>query len=124
MPHGQFLADHFQVFAIPLDRFGRVDVEQGATFGLPTIAVRAEHGRCSAQVADRFNAFGPEWTSRECRVQYRYRSPAVPALVEREADGRVRVTLHEPGYCVAPGQSAVFYDGDRLIGGARIREVL
>jgi len=74
--------------------------------------------------ADRFNGFGPEWSSRECLVQYRYRSPAVPARVEKEADGRVRVTLHTPGYCVAPGQSAVFYDGDRLLGGARIRSVL
>jgi tRNA-specific 2-thiouridylase len=77
-----------------------------------------------AFIADRFNGFGPEWSSRECRVQYRYRSPAVPAQVEREPNGRVRVTLLEPGYCVAPGQSAVFYEGDRLLGGARIREVL
>jgi tRNA-specific 2-thiouridylase len=83
-----------------------------------------------AFVADRFNGFGPEWDdgrARECLVQYRYRSPAVPALVEREPGepgGRVRVTLREPGYCVAPGQSAVFYDGDRLLGGARIRETL
>jgi tRNA U34 2-thiouridine synthase MnmA/TrmU len=44
--------------------------------------------------------------------------------VEKEEGGRVRVTLREPGFCVAPGQSAVFYDGDRLLGGARIRETL
>jgi tRNA U34 2-thiouridine synthase MnmA/TrmU len=86
-----------------------------------------ERGFCfysRAFVADRFNGFGPGWSARECLVQYRYRSPAVPALVEREEDGRVRVTLREPGYCVAPGQSAVFYDGNRLLGGARIRETL
>jgi tRNA-specific 2-thiouridylase len=86
---------------------------------------RKEDLYSGAFVADRFNGFGPEWKSgeaRECLVQYRYRSPAVPALVECEPDGRARVTLREPGYCVAPGQSAVFYDGDRLIGGARIRE--
>lgn len=82
-----------------------------------------------AFLADRFNGFGPEWnsgTARECLVQFRYRSAAVPALVEREEGDaeRVRVTLREPGYGVAPGQSAVFYDGDRLLGGARIRDVL
>jgi tRNA-specific 2-thiouridylase len=80
-----------------------------------------------AFVADRFNGFGPDWrvgSARGCLVQYRYRSPAVPALVERQADGRAHVTLREPGYCIAPGQSAVFYDGDRLLGGARIRETL
>src|SRR5690606_28953265 len=79
-----------------------------------------------AFLADRFNGFGPDWDGvapRECLVQFRYRSPAVPALVEREGEDetRVRVTLREPGYGVAPGQSAVFYDGDRLLGGARIR---
>jgi tRNA-specific 2-thiouridylase len=78
----------------------------------------------NAFLADRFNGFGPDWSSRECLVQYRYRSPAVPALVEKDEGGRVRVTLREPGFCVAPGQSAVFYDGSRLLGGARIREVL
>jgi tRNA-specific 2-thiouridylase len=77
-----------------------------------------------AFVADRFNGFGPDWTARECLVQYRYRSPAVSAWVEREGGGRIRVTLREPGFCVAPGQSAVFYDGNRLLGGARIRETL
>lgn len=83
-----------------------------------------------AFLADRFNGFGPGWNDgapRECLVQFRYRSRAVLALVEREAGGdgdRVRVTLREPGHGVAPGQSAVFYDGDRLLGGARIRETI
>ncbi|HLU69750.1 MAG TPA: aminomethyltransferase beta-barrel domain-containing protein, partial [Fibrobacteria bacterium] len=82
-----------------------------------------------AFLADRFNGFGPEWEldgPRACLVQFRYRSPAVPALVERDREDRtrVRVTLREPGYGVAPGQSAVFYEGDRLLGGARIRDVL
>jgi tRNA-specific 2-thiouridylase len=80
-----------------------------------------------AFLADRFNGFGPGWQSgaaRECLVQFRYRSQALPALVERDGDDRVRVTLREPGYGVAPGQSAVFYDGNRLLGGARIRETI
>jgi tRNA-specific 2-thiouridylase len=80
-----------------------------------------------AFIADRFNGFGPAWeagSERECLVQYRYRSPAVPARVVYDGEGRVRVELRDPGYCVAPGQSAVFYDGDRLLGGARIRETL
>jgi tRNA U34 2-thiouridine synthase MnmA/TrmU len=44
--------------------------------------------------------------------------------VKDEGNGWITVTLKEPGYCVSPGQSAVFYDGDRLIGGAKIREIL
>jgi tRNA-specific 2-thiouridylase len=80
--------------------------------------------------ADRLNLFGPAWepgTARECMVQFRYRSPAVRGRIERDDSGdetRVRVTLLEPGYGIAPGQSAVFYDGKRLLGGARIREVV
>ena len=43
-------------------------------------------------------------------------------MVQDEGNGWITVTFKEPGYCVSPGQSAVFYDGDRLLGGARIRE--
>ncbi len=73
--------------------------------------------------ADGFNGFGPEWTGRELLVQYRYRATARPAWAERGAGGSVQVTLREPGIGISPGQSAVFYDGRRLLGGARIREV-
>jgi len=103
----------------------KIDVATGEV-----ILGRKEDLATRAFVADRFNGFGPGWrpgTARECLVQFRYRSPAVPALVERDAEGdasRVRVTLSEPGLGIAPGQSAVFYDGNRLLGGARIRETL
>ena len=33
-----------------------------------------------------------------------------------------RLTFATPEYGVAPGQSAVFYDGDRLLGGGTILE--
>ncbi len=72
--------------------------------------------------ADRANFFEPLAGERECSVQYRYRSPVKAASIRDEGNGWITVTLKEPGYCVSPGQSAVFYDGDRLLGGARIRE--
>lgn len=72
--------------------------------------------------ADRANFFEPFLGDRECSVQYRYRSPVKGATVRDEGNGMVTVTFKEPGYCVSPGQSAVFYDGNRLLGGARIRE--
>ena len=56
-------------------------------------------------------------------VQIRYRSAAVPGkVVVRDHDGLVE--LDEPAEAVTPGQSAVFFQGDRLIGGGRIMEVL
>lgn len=77
---------------------------------------------CFGFRADRANFFEPFEGERECLVQYRYRSPVKAATVRDEGNGWVTVTLREPGFCVSPGQSAVFYDGDRLIGGARVRE--
>jgi tRNA-specific 2-thiouridylase len=59
-----------------------------------------------------------------CFVQIRYRHAAVPAVVEHLGPERVRVTFHQPVRAVTPGQAAVFYDGDRLIGGGWIERSL
>jgi tRNA-specific 2-thiouridylase len=51
-------------------------------------------------------------------VQLRYRSPAVPvSTLEPQADGRLLVGLETPFAAPAPGQSAVFYRGARVVGG-------
>lgn len=41
-----------------------------------------------------------------------------------EAGGRVRVVFGRPQRAVTPGQAAVFYDGDSVVGGGTIAEVL
>ena len=53
-------------------------------------------------------------------VKIRYRSGFVPAVVEPMAVDRVRVTFERPATGVCPGQAAVFYDGDVVVGGGRI----
>jgi tRNA-uridine 2-sulfurtransferase len=53
-------------------------------------------------------------------VQIRYNSDAAPALVEPLGDSRFRVEFDEPCYGVAPGQAAVCYDGNRVLGGGWI----
>jgi tRNA-specific 2-thiouridylase len=55
-----------------------------------------------------------------CRVKIRYRSPALPATVEPLADNRFRVLFEDPCRAIAPGQGAVCYDGDRVLGGGWI----
>lgn len=58
----------------------------------------------------------------DCEVKIRYRSKAVRAHIGRD-DAGCRLTFEDPQRAVTPGQAAVFYDGDRLIGGAWIDSV-
>ncbi|MDZ7779333.1 MAG: tRNA 2-thiouridine(34) synthase MnmA [Gemmatimonadota bacterium] len=52
-------------------------------------------------------------------VQMRYRAPAVSATVVTCED-RLVLALDEPYRAITPGQSAVVFDGDRVLGGGRI----
>ena len=54
-------------------------------------------------------------------VKLRYSAPLIPASVVREK-GALRVILPMGGVSVAPGQSAVFYRGDRLVFGGVVQE--
>lgn len=53
-------------------------------------------------------------------VQIRHRHHPVAADVHPVAPDRVHVVLHAPQFAVTPGQAAVFYDGDTVIGGGWI----
>lgn len=46
--------------------------------------------------------------------------PGVPATLILEDSARARVILHEAEAGVSPGQAAVFYDGERMLGGGWI----
>ncbi len=54
-------------------------------------------------------------------VKIRYRAPAVPALLCPPDAGTARVLFREPQKAVAPGQSAVFYIGNEVMGGGIIK---
>jgi tRNA-specific 2-thiouridylase len=56
----------------------------------------------------------------EARVRIRYRHAGAPAKVEATAGGGATVAFHEPVRALAPGQAAVFYAGDRVLGGGWI----
>lgn len=55
-----------------------------------------------------------------CKVKTRYRQAEVPCEVTSTKDGGVRVEYAEPQKKAAPGQRAVFYDGNVVIGGGVI----
>jgi tRNA-specific 2-thiouridylase len=58
------------------------------------------------------------------RVKIRYLHPGAEALVMSEAENSVRVKFKEPQMAITPGQSAVFYDDDVVVGGGTIEEVV
>jgi len=53
-------------------------------------------------------------------VKVRYATPAVPATVWPDRDGRLRVEFDQPQRALSPGQSAVFYQGEIVLGGGII----
>jgi tRNA-specific 2-thiouridylase len=53
-------------------------------------------------------------------VKIRHRHEAAPAILEQVAGNEVLVTFDEPQRAVTPGQAAVFYDGNIVIGGGWI----
>ena len=67
----------------------------------------------------RYNLFD-EMKEFKADIKVRYRTKAVSGRVSLDEDGGV-VKLDEPVFGLAPGQFAVFYDGDRLLGGAVIK---
>lgn len=78
-----------------------------------------------------FTAHDPYWVkgqppAAETRllVRTRYRQKAVPATVRTLDVDHLHVTLDEPVFAITPGQAAVFYDGDAVLGGAWIEHPL
>jgi tRNA-specific 2-thiouridylase len=84
-------------------------------------AIDAERQRVIAGTAEEAarRDFRVEWErpafAGRCHVQVRHRGKPLACEVDGE-----RVILEEPALGVAPGQSAVFYRGDEVLGGARI----
>jgi len=66
----------------------------------------------------------PCGTTREAALRGHRKNSLRPCWRRRDRDHREKhtahVRLHEPQKAVTPGQAAVFYDGDRVVGGGWI----
>ena len=83
-------------------------------------------GRKEEQGTNRFVISDTNWfidkpeKQLECHVQVRYNSTEYSAQLTPAGDDRFEVHLESPAVAT-PGQSAVFYDGDLVIGGGIIQ---
>jgi tRNA-specific 2-thiouridylase len=55
-------------------------------------------------------------------IQIRYRHKSAPGELTPLDGGRVRVRFESPQRAITPGQSAVFYDGETVLGGGVIED--
>jgi tRNA-specific 2-thiouridylase len=53
-------------------------------------------------------------------VKIRHRHQPAPAVIEATGPDQILVTFDEPQRAITPGQAAVFYDGDTVVGGGWI----
>jgi tRNA-specific 2-thiouridylase len=58
---------------------------------------------------------------REVQVKVRYATPAAAATLLPVDSTRLRIQFHEPQRALSPGQSAVFYKQDQVLGGGIIQ---
>jgi tRNA-specific 2-thiouridylase len=78
---------------------------------------------------DRFIASDVNWIAggalekpREAAVRIRYKHAEVKALLVPQAEGRLLVEFEKPERAATPGQAAVFYDGEAVLGGGTIEK--
>lgn len=85
-----------------------------------TVGTDAELFRREMRVGDLAYMAVPEYVSNtEISVKIRHQAKPVPATIRMDGEEAI-VIFSEPQRAVTPGQSAVFYDGDLVLGGGVI----
>jgi tRNA-specific 2-thiouridylase len=128
---GRYLGDHEGIaFYTPGQRRGlgisagrRLYVQQVQP-ATNTVVLGTEESlrRSQCDVAD-LNLFDSSLLSgpTEVQVKVRYATPAMPATIQPRSDGTLCLLFHEPQRALTPGQSAVLYRNDRVLGGGIIQ---
>jgi tRNA-specific 2-thiouridylase len=130
---GRYLGDHEGIaFYTPGQRRGlgiatgrRLYVQQVQP-ATNTVVLGTEESlrRGQCDVAD-LNLFDSSLLSgsTEVEVKVRYATPATPATLQSLSEGTLRLLFHEPQRALSPGQSAVFYRNDHVLGGGIIQSL-
>lgn len=130
---GKILGHHRGVHLYTIGQRKRL----GIAYSHPLYVIKIDSVDNIIYVGSREEAYGKEFiveslnwlydlNEREflCKVKIRYAMNPENARVELINSDRVRVTFSEPQFAPTPGQSAVFYLDDLVIGGGVIKEIM
>lgn len=106
----------------------------GIAAAQPLYVIELDAVRNRVIVGDRLSGNQPECTVQQvnwvsipeptapirAEARIRYRSPAVPVTAIPLEGDRLKLIFDEPQFSITPGQAAVLYDGDVLLGGGII----
>jgi tRNA-specific 2-thiouridylase len=109
----------------------------GIAIGSPLFVIRLEPDHNRVVVGTEQELFHREFAVRdvnwitpgadgqavEALVKIRHNHPGAPARVEAQGTDGALVTFHQPQRAITPGQAAVFYQGDEVLGGGWISRV-
>jgi tRNA-specific 2-thiouridylase len=126
---GNFLGEHEGIEMFTIGQ--RKGLPGGSPYPLYVVDIDAERSRVivgpeSELVRSEFEIDNPNWlidapsAPFEATVKIRYAHPGAAATVHPEKNGRHRIVLAEPQRAVTPGQAAVLYVGDQVVGGGWI----
>jgi tRNA-specific 2-thiouridylase len=126
--HGKVVGQHQGVHKFTVGQRRNL----GVALGKPSyvVGIDPEQGRIELGSVDKLMASAAELGDvslasdlslpLSAQVQVRYRGKPLPARIVKSAGG-ARVVFEQPVQAVVPGQFAVFYAGDRVLGGGLIR---
>jgi tRNA-specific 2-thiouridylase len=106
--------------------------------GKPVYVSKIDHENNVIYVDDEEGLFNTEFTTRDINlmlyeviekpitatVKIRYKDRGNEAVIEQTSTDCIKVTFKNPKKSITPGQSAVFYDGNKVIGGGIIDKIL
>lgn len=128
--NGKVLGEHRGLFAYTVGQRRGLGIASSAPYyvvALEPATNTVRIGRADDLFCREFRATGVNWVSisrpetpLRCQVRIRNQHAPAPACVSPQGERDAVVRFEQPQRAVTPGQAAVFYDGDFLLGGGTI----